>query len=313
MNIAIIGSGGVGGYFGGRLAVAGNHVTFLARGKHLDAIKKDGLKINSINGDFFVHPANATDSIPEIGPVELVILAVKAWQVKDFASAIKPIVAADTLVLPLQNGVSAADDLCSVLNEKNVLGGLCKILSKIDAPGTINHVGIDDPNIVFGGLDHKVTESIRALKDVFDNAGINTRIADNIHSELWKKFISICVSALLAVCRSSYGVVRELPQTRQMTVELLTEIFLVSRKAGILLDDDIVDKTMGAIDAYPYDSVSSLTRDVMNGLPSEIDYQNGWVVKLGEKYNVPTPVNRFMCNCILPMEIKARKEIESKK
>ena len=306
MKIAIIGAGGVGGYFGGKLARAGYDVTFLARGEHLNAIQQNGLTIKSIQGDFTVAPVKATDRISAIGSVDLVILAVKAWQIKEIATELAVVAGRDTMVLPLQNGVSAADELKEVLEEKNIIGGLCRIISKIESPGVINHSGIE-PVIVFGELDNAETARIQKLKAVFDHAGITARISDDIMADLWKKFIPICVSGLLAVTGTTYGELRELRETRQLMIELLDEIFRLSKQIGIRIEPDFVAKAVAFIDTFPYDSTSSLTRDIWQGKPSELEYQNGTVVKLGELYKVETPVNRFVYNCLLPMEIKARK------
>lgn len=208
--------------------------------------------------------------------------------------------------MPLQNGILAAEELAVEIDPQNIIGGLCKIISKIESPGVINHYGIE-PTILIGELDGRVSKRISAINEVLNNSGINSKIADDFQAELWKKFITICVSGLLAVTRSTYGVVRELKETRILMESVLSEIYKVSQKAGINLNHDIVEKTIAFIDTYPYDSTSSLTRDVWEGKPSEIDYQNGTVVKLGKQYGVATPINEFIYNCILPMEIKARK------
>lgn len=154
MKIAIIGTGGVGGYFGGRLACAGNDVTFIARGEHADAIRKNGLIVKSINGDFVVKPAKVSSNIGEVEAPDLIILGIKAWQVKEVAREIKAIIGANTTVLPLQNGVMSPGELKDILGEKHVIAGLCRIFSKIEAPGVINHYGVD-PEIVFGELNNE--------------------------------------------------------------------------------------------------------------------------------------------------------------
>ena len=305
MKIAIIGTGGVGGYFGGLLAKAGNEVTFLARGEHLKAIQQNGLIIKSIHGDFTVDSVKATDQIKLIGPVDLAIIAVKAWQVKAIVEELPEILRADSVVLPLENGILAADELSEHLKEEQVIGGLCRIISKIESPGVISHFGIN-PAIVFGELNNAETERIHSIKAAFDQAGIHSKISEDIKADLWKKFIAICVSGLLAVTKTTYGELRELKETRQLMIELLQEIYELSQKIGIHIDAGYVAQALSQIDAFPYDSTSSLTRDVWEGKPSEIEYQNGTVVKLAEKYGVSVPVNRFVYSSILPMEIRAR-------
>jgi len=306
MKIAIIGTGGVGGYFGGKMANTGFDVTFLARGEHLRAIKANGLIVKSILGDFKVDSVKATDNVQTIGFVDLIILAVKAWQVKEISSELKPIIKEDTIILPLQNGVLAAEELKEQIDQKNIIGGLCRIISKIESPGVINHFGIT-PTILFGEIDNSKTNRVQKIKELFDKSGINSNVSNDITSDLWKKFIAICVSGLMAVSKTTYGELRELKETRQIMIDLLTEIYQLSQKIGIRIESDFLDKTISFIDSFPYDSTSSLTRDVWEGKPSEIEYQNGTVVRLGKKYGVDTPVNKFVYNCILPMELKVRK------
>ena len=308
MKIAVIGAGGVGGYFGGRLAKAGFDVTFLARGEHLREIQKNGLRVKSVNGDFIVENAQATDSIQKIGFADIIILAVKAWQVRDISRELAPIIRKETIVLPLQNGVVTAEELAENIPSENIVRGLCKIISKMESPGVINHFALD-PVVIFGETDSVVTERIELLKSVFDNAGIRALISDDITADLWKKFIAICVSGLLAVTKTNYGELRELKETRQMMTDLIREIYALSQHLRINIEPEFPDKLISLIDTYPPGTTSSLTRDVWEGRPSEIEYQNGTVVRLGEKYGVATPVNRFVYNCILPMEIKAREKM----
>lgn len=307
MKIAIIGTGGVGGYFGGRLLQSGNDVSFLARGKHLKNIQVSGLSIKSIKGDFVVNPKIATDRIEELGKSDLIIIALKTWQVKDIATKLNRIIHDDTIVLPLQNGILTSDELKEFIPEKHILGGLCRIFSKIESPGIIHHFGYE-PSIVFGELNSLKTARMTRIKEVFDKSGIDSRISLDIKADLWKKFIPICIGGLMAVSETTYGELRSIPETRKLMEELLLEIFELSKAAEIDLESSLVEKTLKAIDSFPPDSTPSLARDVWQGKPSEIEYQNGTVVKLGKKYGIPTPVNRFVYSCILPGEIKARKK-----
>jgi len=305
MKIAIIGSGGVGGYFGGKLAKAGNEVIFVARGNHLKAMQQKGLIVKSLNGDFSVDKVHATDDLGQISGADLIIIGVKAWQLKEVANNIKPWVRRDTVILPLQNGVTAFDELKEVLPQGHIINGLCRIFSKIEAPGIINHFGVD-PVIVFGENDNSKSQPIEKILDIFAQSDIKGVVPDNIQSELWKKFIAICVSGLLAVTKTTYGQLRELPETRKMMIELLEEVYTISQKLNIPIKPDFVSKTVAFIDTFPYETTSSLTRDVLEGKPSEIEYQNGTVVRLANQLGLETPVNRFVYACILPMEMKAR-------
>jgi len=306
MKIAIIGTGGVGGYFGGKIAKAGFDVTFLARAQNLKIMKANGLTVKSILGDFNVTPVKVTDNIQDIGESDLIILAVKAWQIKEIAAELKSIVGENSMILPLQNGVLAVDELREFFGEKNIISGLCQIFSKIESPGVVNHFGVI-PKIIFGEVDSSTSGRIQKIKELFDSSGISSEIAVDITAALWKKFIPICVSGLLAVSKTSYGELRELPETRQMMVDLLNEIYWLSQKIGIQIEPDFVGKAVAFINTFPYETTSSLTRDVWEGKPSEIEYQNGTVVRLGNQYGIDTPINRFVYNCILPMELKARR------
>jgi len=245
-----------------------------------------------------------------IGKADLILVAVKAWQVKEIAKELKELLYEKTIILPLQNGVMAADDLKEHIEEKYILGGLCRIFSKIENPGIINHFGLE-PSVIFGELNQSNTERLQIINAVFNRAGIYNRISNNITAELWKKFIGICVSGLLAITKSAYGELRETKETRMLMIELLNEIYLLSQKTGVAIESDFVSNLVKTIDQYPYDCTSSLTRDVWEGKPSEIEYQNGTVVKLAEKYGIDTPINRFVYYSILPMEKKARKFLET--
>ena len=181
MRIAIFGTGGVGGYFGGRLAQAGEDVTFIARGEHLHAIQTKGLRVDSLNGDFVIYPAKATDSVAEVGAVDLVIVGVKAWQVPEAACAMKTLIGPTTTVLPMQNGVDAVPQLTAELGHGVVVGGLCKIVSFVVRPGHIRHAGVS-PSIMIGELDNRRTDRILAIEQTFNRAGLETTSAANIGS-----------------------------------------------------------------------------------------------------------------------------------
>jgi 2-dehydropantoate 2-reductase len=308
MKIAIIGSGGVGGYFGGSLARAGFDVTFLARGDHAAAMRDKGLTVKSVNGDFHVENVKVAGKISEIGETDLSIICVKAWQVKEIGKQLGPIVKKGSSVLPLQNGILAADELAESIERSAILGGLCRVISKIESPGVINHSAIA-PTIIFGEFDKSSTPRLQEIKKCFNKAGITSRVSADIIADLWKKFIPICVSGLLAITRTTYGELREVKETRAMMVALIREVYNLAIAAGINIEADFPERSISFIDTFPRDATSSLTRDVWEGKPSEIEYQNGTVVKLGEKLGIDTPVNRFVYNCILPVELKARKAL----
>jgi 2-dehydropantoate 2-reductase len=307
MKIAIFGTGGVGGYFGARLAQAGEDVSFIARGGHLHAIRENGLRVESILGDFVIQPAKASDDPAEIGTVDLVILGVKAWQVPEAAEAMKPLIDAQTVVLPLQNGISAASQLEAVLGREHVLGGLCRISVLIVAPGVIRHVAIQ-PTIVFGELDTQPSVRLESLRQVFSHCqGLTAKVPSDINVALWEKFMFIVsVSGLGAATRQPMGVFRSLPETRLLLLATLQEVAAVARVKGIPLADDAVEHTLAIIDATPPATLASMQNDILNGRPSELESQVGAVVRMGREVNIPTPVNEFLYAILLPMEIKAR-------
>lgn len=305
MRIAVIGSGGVGGYFGGKLAKAGHEVTFVARGEHLKAIQQNGLTVKSINGDFNLTDVSATVDVSTIGKVDLVLLCVKAWQVKDVGAELHHLVDENTPILPLQNGILATEELSEFVDKKHILVGLCRIISKIETPGIINHFAVN-PSIVFGDVNGINIDKLEQVKAAIEVAEIDVFLTENILVEQWKKFVFISSGSLLAITKSSYGVLRDIAETRTMFKSLLQEGIDVAAKLNINLPAEYLEKTMAFIDAMPYDANCSLARDFWEGKPSEIEYQSGTIVKLGKKHNLPTPTHQFIYNCLLPMEQTAR-------
>lgn len=310
LKIAVFGAGAVGAYFGGRLAEAGVDVHFIARGATLDAIRAHGLRITSIAGDFSVK-VPVTENPAEIGPVDAVIVGVKAWQLEEVARAMQPMLKPGTAVIPLQNGVEAPGVLSEVLGAQHVLGGLCQIAAQIEAPGWIRHLGAD-PTIRFGELDNTRSSRVEALKAAFDDAkGVQAEIPDDISVALWRKFMLICPwSGLGAVTRAPAGAFRTEPRTRALLTAMLDEIAAVGRASGVALPDDAAAVTLGYFDSAPPGVTASMQRDIMDGLPSELDVQSGAVARLGKALGVPTPVNAFVYAALLPMERRARKETD---
>jgi 2-dehydropantoate 2-reductase len=310
MRIAVFGAGSVGGYFGGRLAQLGEEVVFIARGEHLEALQTEGLKVESIKGDFIVSPANAVGTPEEAGEVNVVLLGVKAWQVPEAARAMAPMIGGDTFIVPLQNGVEAPDILASLLGKDHVLGGLCRISSLVQGPGYIRHPGIE-PYIAFGELDGRPSERAEKLKSAFENAGVWAEIPANIRSAMWEKFVFISpFSGVGSATRAPIGVMRSLPRTRDLLEKAVQETAGVGRANGVSLTVDIVEKTMAFYDGLPEDATSSMQRDIQAGRPSELEAQNGAVVRLGEKAGEPTEVNLFIYSALLPSELKARGKLK---
>lgn len=306
MRIVVFGTGGVGGYFGGRLARAGEDVTFIARGEHLRAIRANGLKIDSTDGDFVIYPTRATDDVSEVGETDLVILGVKAWQVPDAARAIKPLVGSNTTVLPLQNGVEAVPQLVAELGQHNVIGGLCRIVSFVVEPGHIRHAGFT-PSIIIGELDNQRTDRITSIEGVFKHAGLEISVAQDIQVALWTKFLFIAsFSGVGAMADAPAGVIRNDPKWRTQILKAMEEIYALAHARGINLPLDSINKVMASVDALPEDATSSMQRDIAAGKPSELDAQNGAVVRMARETGIEVPIHMLIYEALKPLEDKAR-------
>lgn len=309
MRIAVFGTGAVGGYFGARLAQAGEEVIFIARGEHLAKMQKDGLKIESIKGDLHLQPVQATDNPKRIGEVDAVLLGVKAWQVPEAAEAILPMIGEDSVVVPLQNGVDAPSQLAAVLGKDHVAGGLCRISSAIVAPGHIRHTAIE-PYVAFGELDNRPSPRLERLRDAFLRAGVNAEIPADIHVAMWQKFIFIAaISGVGAITRAPVGVIRSIPESRELLEQAIKEGVAVARGRKINLPDGYFEQIMAFIDQVPPHTTASMQRDIMENRPSELASQNGAMERLGLEVGVATPTHSFIYHALLPQELRARGEI----
>jgi 2-dehydropantoate 2-reductase len=310
MRIAVFGAGGVGGYFGGRLAQAGEEVVFIARGEHLKAMQTDGLRVDSIQGDFLVKPVQATNDPRWVEAVEMVLLAVKAWQVPEAAQAMLPLIGEETGVVFLGNGVDAIAQLSAVLGARHVLGGRCNLSAYIAGPGHIQHVGIE-PRLAINELDGRASPRLERLRQAFERANVMMTVPEDIQAAIWEKFVFIAaVSGLGAITRAPFGVFRALPETRQMLEEAIEETVRVGGAKKINLPEDTGAKTLANIDKMEADILASMARDILAGCPSELGTQNGAVVRMGLELGIPTPVHAFIYNSLLPQELKARGEIQ---
>src|SRR5258706_3547402 len=271
MRIAVIGAGGVGGYFGGKLADAGADVVFIVRGATLDAMRTSGLRVDSIKGDFVIEHPNATDDPTSAGKVDAICVTVKTWQIAEAAEQIKPMIGENTMVIPLENGIDAPDQLAALLGREHVLGGLCGIVSFIAAPGHIRHVGAD-PFVMFGELDNRRTARVEQLRDLCLRAGVQADIPSDIHHALWSKFVFIApMSGIGGVTRVPIGVWRSIPETRELATRAIREIVDLARARGVGLGDEAVERTLARFDGLNADATSSLQRDIIEGKPSHDD------------------------------------------
>nr|WP_246351341.1 2-dehydropantoate 2-reductase [Deinobacterium chartae] len=302
----VFGSGGVGGYFGARLAQAGHRVGFVARGAHLAALRAQGLRVLSPLGELHLERVEASDDPTELPEPELVLVAVKTWQVPEAAAALRGVVREGTAVLPLQNGVEAPEQLMQVLGPDAVLGGLCRIIAYLEAPGVIRHLGVE-PSVTFGELDDRRSERVATLEALWTSAGVTCEVPASIVTAMWEKFLLIASwSGVGAVTRAPIGVLRALPETRALLVDCMREVMAVAQARGVALGADTVERTLAFGDAAPPDGTSSMQRDIMEGRPSELEAQTGAVVRLGALAGVPTPVNRVIYAALRPLEARAR-------
>jgi 2-dehydropantoate 2-reductase len=310
MRIAVFGAGGVGGYFGGRLAQSGQDVIFIARGDRLKAMVTNGLRVDSAKGDFVLKSVKATDDPVQAGKVDVILVAVKAWQVASATESIRPMVGTDTFVVPLQNGLEAAAQLAAVLGDEHVVGGLCGLSAYIVGPAHIRHAGAE-PFVRFGELDNRPSDRVHRLQKVFERAGVIVKIPEDIQVALWMKFLLITAwSGVGAVTRTPIGVWRSLPETRQMAESALQEIIRVAKAHGIALPENALPMTMKAYDSLPPTITTSMQRDIVEERPSELDAQIGAVVRFGKEADVATPLHHMIYHSLLPMELRARGQLQ---
>ena len=306
MRIAFIGIGALGGYFGGQLAKAGNDVVFIARGATLEALCKNGLRIESPLGDFVLPKVQATSDPAGMGYMDAVFVTTKAWQVTEAAHQIQSLVGPETVVVPLQNGVEAYDQLAAVLGPEHVLEGMCHIMAMVTAPGVVRHGG-PKALITIGERTNVRTQRLETLAECLRKAEIETRVPDNIQVALWEKFEFVAsFGGVGAVTRAPAGVIRSLPEARSLLGQATQEIVDLARALGIPVQSESVANTMKLVDSAPPEGSSSMQRDLVAGHPSELEAQSGAVVRLGRARNFPTPVHEFIYKALLPGELRAR-------
>jgi 2-dehydropantoate 2-reductase len=309
MRVAVYGTGGAGGFFGGKLAAAGEMVSFIARGEHLKAIKSDGLRIETPQGELHIRPEGATDDPAAVGPVDVVLVAVKAWQVEGAGEAIRPMIGPETFVVPLQNGVEARGQLAGVLGEAHVVGGLCGTLSWIVEPGRIRNIGATN-FIRFGEIDHRRSDRVERLRQAFARTSVTVEVPADIEKAVWDKFVLISsFGGVGTIARAPIGVVRTMPETRQLLQDCAAEVVAVARARNVALAETAVADTMAFLDRFAPEGTTSMQRDIGQGRRSELEAWNGAVVRLGREAGVPTPLNAFIYHALLPLERRARGEV----
>ncbi len=310
MRIAIFGVGGIGGYFGWRLAQAGEDVVFVARGDNLRVLSEQGLTVDTPDANSLVYPVHVVGDAGDAGQVDAVILGVKAWQVPEAAEAIRPMIGPDTCVVPLQNGLEAPMHLSRTLGPEHVLGGLCHIVVFLVGPGHIRHAALE-PHVAFGEPDNRPSRRSSALREAFVRAGVKCDIPADIHLAMWEKFLFIAsFSGVAAVSRAPAGIIRTVPETRQMLEQVMNEIVGVAQARDVGLTQSSINSAMAFVDGLAPAATASMQRDIMEGRPSELSEQTGAVVRLGREVARATPLNSAIYGSLLPQELRARGKVE---
>ena len=299
-TFAIMGSGAVGAYFGGRLAEAGFDVTFIARGAHLEALRTAGLVVHSPFGDIRLASVVATDRPDDVGPVDFVLLGVKLYDVESAGAAMKTMVGPDTAIITVQNGVDSPDMLAGVLGSEHVMGGVIYIPAAIEAPGVIRHLS-PPARIVFGEMDG--TESSRAgrLRDAFAETTAEGVLSDNIRGQIWSKFVLMsATSAICGLSRLPVGGLRSDEDGRRLFEDAMAETVAVATARGIELPGDVIERQMGVVDTFDAGVKASLLHDLERGKRLELPWLSGAVVRLGKAARVATPIHRIAYAALKP-------------
>jgi 2-dehydropantoate 2-reductase len=292
MKIAFMGSGGVGGLIGARLAQAGCDVSFIARGAHLAAMREHGLKLESPVGNVHLPNVRVTDDPGSLGPVDIVVIAVKLWDTGAAARAIAPLIGPDTGVLSLQNGVRKDEILRPIFGERALMGGVAYMGTAISRPGVILHTGTLQ-RVVFGEYDGRRSKRAEALLGFLQKTGIDARLSDDIRRSIWEKFVFLVgMAAVTATIRLPLGPILKHPLTRQFYLDAMREAAAVGRAHGIRLPEDIAEERLAFSDTLPASMTASLQLDLERGNPLEVEWLSGSVVELGAAVGVPTPIHR---------------------
>jgi 2-dehydropantoate 2-reductase len=300
MKIGIFGTGGVGGYFGGLLAHAGHDVTFIARGEHLAAIKSRGLQIRSVNGDFTVHPAQATDQPETVQALDYVIVAVKHYQLTGSLSSLQALVDTQSTLVPLLNGIDAHEHLIDAFGPEGVVGGFCSLVSMIESPGIIRQE-TELRRVVLGELDRTKTDRVERLVQAWRECGADAIHADDIHAAMWTKYLFISsFGGISSLSRATVGEILSCAETRSLFIQAMEEVAALAREQGIAIKADVVDSTVSMLENVEPTATSSMQRDVADENPFELEAFSGTIIRLGRELGIATPVNDAMYALLRP-------------
>lgn len=306
MKIAVMGTGGMGGYYGALLANKAHEVTFIARGAHLRAIQKNGLLVKSVFGDFQIRPARATETPGEVGPVDLLLFCTKTYDTDAAAQTAKSLVGPSTTVLSLQNGIDAVERLGPVVGVPHMIAGATWISSAVEAPGVIRQIS-DFRRVVIGELDGRITRRIQGIHDAFQETGISIELSDHILQVLWTKFVFIAAaSGFGSLTRLPIGSYRSVPETRMLVRSLMQETAALASAAHAGLDADVIEQSLAFMDKNAPHIKPSMQRDVESGHKTELESIIGVISRKGRDLGVPTPVADLIYGALLPADLKAR-------
>ncbi len=294
MRIVVIGTGGVGGYFGARLTEAGENVTFVARGAHFEAIKSRGLTVYSALGDMHLKDVQCTDNTRDIGHADIVMIAVKLWATDEAIQNAKPLLGKNTGIISFQNGILAEESLIAAYSSQHAMGGVANIAALIEEPGIIRHNG-NMASLAFGELNNTQSERARSLLAACSRANIKAEIPDDINRAIWEKYIRlVTMSAMTTLCRMPIGPIRDEIHTRNLLSQILSEIIDVGKAKGLKFSDNVFQEQLDIIDGYPPSMVASMCGDLRRGYPLEVPWFSGTIARLGKELNIPTPANGFV-------------------
>lgn len=300
MKVVVLGAGGVGGYFGGRLTAAGNDVTFVARGAHLEAMRKNGLKIKSQRGDLLITEVKAVEAIAEAGAADLVIIGVKLWDTEAAAASLRPAAEKGAAFISFQNGVQKDEVLRKHVPADSIIGGVCYIAASISEPGVIGHTGAMQ-KLVFGEYDGRKSLRCQLFLAACNKAAIDAELSDDIERAIWEKFVFLVgLSGMTSYCRTPIGPVREDQQSRSMLLHTMQEAVAVARAKGVKLESDFADNRLSFCDTLPAAFPSSMQVDLSRGNRLELPWFSGAVVDLGKMFEVATPVNQKIVEALTP-------------
>jgi 2-dehydropantoate 2-reductase len=292
MRIAVMGTGGVGGYFGARLASTGHEVAFVARGRQLEALRAKGLRVESPLGDLHLPAVEVTDQPAEIGPVDLVLFTVKLWDTLEAADSVKPLLGENSAVVSFQNGVVKDDILRDALGAGHVIGGVTYIAATIAEPGVIRHSGTLQ-KLVFGEYDGSLSPRVRQFRDACADSGIDAETSDRIEQTVWEKFVFLVgLSGTTGLARSPIGPIRSNPRSRAFLHDVMAEVVQVALAQGVQLPADYADERLAFTDTVPASMTSSMHHDLEQGNRLEVAWLSGDVVERGARLGVTTPCNR---------------------